>query len=45
MANTKIIEGQTTQWPFKKKQDRQHNDQYKKNRMTDNTMANIKRTE
>ena len=45
MANTKIIEGQTTQWPFKKKQDRQHNDQYKKNRMTDNTIVNTKRTE
>jgi hypothetical protein len=35
-----------TQWPIQKEQnDRQHNSQYKKNRRTDNTMANTKRTE
>jgi hypothetical protein len=46
MANTKRTEGQTTQWSIQKEQkDRQHNDLYKKNRRTDNTMENTKRTE
>ena len=46
MANAKITEGQTTQWPIRKEhKDGQHNGQYKKNRMTDNTMVNTKRTE
>ena len=44
MANAKIIEGHTTQWPIQKEQDKQHNGQYKTKRWTYNTMANTKRT-
>jgi hypothetical protein len=44
MANTKRT-GQATQWPIQKEQDRQHNGQYKKNRMTVSTMVNTKRTD